>query len=170
MGSDVSSRLIETEQCATRILRWHSILSASCLAIMVLCMGCSAMGYSVGGIAGASNRHDLPVHQASLVPVGQFVWVDLSSGEHYAGRVVATTSPDTMRVRTEQSFVDGVPGYRPAEVRAVHCSQIARLQTPASSYRWIGLGIGAAADAAIITYVFTRDTSFKPSYAKVDTP
>jgi hypothetical protein len=152
-----------------RTLSAQPLLLLSLAGSIMLC-GCSAVGYGLGGAAGAVRRHDVPIAEAGSLKLGRYVWADLHSGERIHGRLRALSLPDSLSIQTERMFSDAIPGYRPDKVRSVPLSQISRLQASRSAYRWVGLGLGAAIDVGAATYVLTRDTSFKPHSSKSGLP
>ncbi len=143
-----------------------SVLLLSC----TLLTACSIVGYGLGSAAGAARRHSVSVAEIGPLWVGRYAWLELHSGEKLNGRIEALFLPDSLLLRPERASSDPIPGFYPRSLRSVPLSAVASIKVSQSTYRWFGLGLGAAVDLTVIYYVLTLDTAFHPARAKAGTP
>lgn len=130
-------------------------------------LNCSAVGYGLGCAAGAISREGVSPAELRSMDIGQYTWVILDSGERVHGRLATLPAADSIGIALAHPTSDPGDHLRTTSMAVLPTARIASAQVPRRSLRWLGLGFGAAIDAAVIHYALTVDHSFQPDQLRM---
>lgn len=130
--------------------RYSSVIGFAVLFLAVAAVGCSVVGYAGGSYAGTRLRRNVPSYDWSSQN-RRAVWLDLADGRELSGVTCQMTDADSITIEIPTSSGTSLFSSPPSRRLTLARDEITSLEVADTSFRWMGLLLGAMVDVVVIS-------------------